>query len=303
MNTIAVILPVYKAHDTIKQTLSSISMQRVVSYSIYLIIDGEEFGSYDYLKAQFDINIMYMENNGGPAVARQYGIDNTSEEFISFIDADDTYISSLALYSQHLEFNENIAMVSSTFAEENKNHTLRLKEKDMIWMHGKMYRRAFIEKYDIRFNKTRANEDVGFNTQCQCYANEKEYIGLSKQITYLWQWRDNSIVRSCNQAYSFNESIKGYVLNKIYAFKRVLKRVELNESIQYLILTGLVTLFEKHLLAKIQLPKQVYKIRKWTKRYYNELYTLLDQAYIDKNEKSLLTTHYKQYLKWKKTLA
>jgi glycosyltransferase involved in cell wall biosynthesis len=301
-NKIAIIIPVYKAHDTIQVTLCSIGMQRVIEYKIYLIIDGEPIGSYDYLKSKFDIEIMYLPQNGGAGVARQHGLDNTQEEFISFIDADDTYISSLALYYQFLPFKDNVGMVATTFAEENKNHTIRLKEKDMIWMHGKMYRRAFIDKYDIRFNKTRANEDVGFNTQCQCYANEDEYIGLSTQITYLWQWRDNSIVRSNNQAYAIKESIKNYVINKVYAIQRVLDKIEMNEHIKYLILTGGITLFDKHQLAKKQSPKQSHYIKKWAKVYHNKLYTLLDTAYITKMEKELLAAQYKNYMKWKKGL-
>src|SRR6056300_1624829 len=93
---IAVIIPVYNAHDTIKNTLLSIGMQRVETYKVYLIVDGEEKGSYDYLLDYIDIDmeITYMDVNAGPGVARQYGIDHSEEEFISFIDADDTYVSS-----------------------------------------------------------------------------------------------------------------------------------------------------------------------------------------------------------------
>ncbi|RLI45074.1 hypothetical protein DRO61_11315 [Candidatus Bathyarchaeota archaeon] len=311
MKKIDVIIPIYKAHDTIKFTLSSIGMQRVVDYQTYLIVDGEEQGSYEYLKEQFDIEIMYMSKNGGPGVARQYGLDNTQVPLISFIDADDTYISSISLYQQQLAFKQKtIAMVSTSFAEEYKDHTLKIKEKDMIWMHGKMYRRAFIDKYDIRFNETRANEDVGFNTQCQCYANKQEDIRLSRNITYLWQWRDDSIVRSNNQSYIYNESIKGYVINKIYAFTRVLDQRDINDDIKYLIITGLMALYEKHLVVKKQLPKKLYLMNKWSKKYYKELYLLVDKVYIQHYESNILkqtelntVIKYDEYIKWKKALA
>ena len=35
--------------------------------------------------------------------------------------------------------------------------------KDLTWLHGKMYKRKFLEKNNIKFNKSRANEDNGFN--------------------------------------------------------------------------------------------------------------------------------------------
>ena len=309
MKNIAVIIPVYKAHDTIKTTLHSIAMQRVSSYNTYLIVDGEPVGEYDYLKDQFDITIFYLSKNAGPGVARQYGIFNTQEPFISFIDADDTYLSSLALYYQHLSFNEKVAMVSCDFAQENKDHTIKLRERDMVWMHGKMYRREFLDKYDIKFNETRANEDVGFNTQCQCYANEDEQIYLSKDVTYLWQWRDDSTVRADNQSYAFNESIDGFVINKIYAFESVLAKREIDDAVKYLIVKGLMGLFKKYMIAMIKYPKRIKHIKKWSKKYYKTLYVLVEQEYLDKAEPTILAQagldkvgHYDEYVKWKEIL-
>ena len=54
----------------------------------------------------------------------------------------------------------------------------------MVWMHGKMYRRSFFSKYNIRFNDSRANEDVGFNTQCQCYNEDEGYILVKTWLIY-----------------------------------------------------------------------------------------------------------------------
>ena len=57
-------MPVYKAHDTIKRTLSSIAMQSHIDFNVYLMVDGEEEGSYDYLHDLFDklidMNIYYL---------------------------------------------------------------------------------------------------------------------------------------------------------------------------------------------------------------------------------------------------
>lgn len=315
-NTVAVIIPVYKAHDTIQNTLHSIAMQRHISYKTYLVVDGEksdhgEQGSYDYLKDFFDVKIYYMPENAGPGVARQYGIDMSTEPYISFIDADDTYLSSLALYYQHKPFKDDkVVIVSCDFLEEKRDFTVRLREKDMVWMHGKMYRRAFLDKYNIRFNETRANEDVGFNTQCQCYANENEQIMLSRDVTYMWQWRDNSTVRTDNNSYAYNESIDGYVTNKVYAFEKVLARQDIDDAIKFFIMKGQVHLFKKYLLAMLQAPKQVNHVKKHARKYYRALYKYIDKDYIDKAEKSIVAStglrepeHYDEYIKFKELLA
>lgn len=286
---IAVIIPVYKAHDTILGTLYSVFMQRLVDYNVYLIVDGEEQGSYDYLHEMFALNIYYLPDNAGPGVARQFGIDNTDEEFISFIDSDDTYLTALSLYYQHKPFEDNIAMVSCNFLEEKEDHTLYLRENDMVWMHGKMYRREFLDKYDIRFNDTRANEDVGFNTQCQCYANKDEQIYISKDLAYLWQWRADSVVRNNDKEYNYNQSIEGYVVNKIYAFKKVIKQQGLTDPVKFFIMRGQAHLFKKYLMVMLKAPKQLRHAKKWARKYYRTLYVkYIDEEYMQQAEPSIV---------------
>ena len=305
MKEVAVIIPAYKCHDTIKRTLHSISMQSLIEFNTYLIVDGEEKGSYDYLKDFFDIEIHYLDKNSGPAVSRQTGIDISQEPFISFIDADDTYLSSLALYYQHKHFTDNIVLVSCDFLEEMKNHELHLRQNDMVWMHGKMYRREFLDKYDIRFNDTRANEDVGFNTQCQCYANKDEQVYLAQDVTYMWQWRDNSTVRTDNASYAYNQSIEGYVKNKVYAFNRVIKRNGDHEDIKFFIMSSMIYIFKKYLASLFKAPKQSKFVMKWAKTYYKAVYKQIDKAYIDKALQTVLAKeglqkpeHLEEFNKW-----
>ena len=153
MKDIAVIIPTYKAHDTILNTLRSIAIQRQVNYKVYLVIDGKEGGEYEYLLEHFkdiDIKILKYQKNGGPGKARQYGIDHSKEPFISFIDADDTYLTALSLFYQQIIFKtrNDCAVVSTIFWQEQINSSIKVHEGDMTWMHGKMYRRAYLDKYD-----------------------------------------------------------------------------------------------------------------------------------------------------------
>ena len=309
MTPIAIIIPVFNAHATIRTTLHSVASQRYVLYHTYLVVDGEPEGSYDYLAGD-NVTIWYLPVNGGPGVARQYGIDHTAEPFISFIDADDTYLTAMSLYYMQRPMTDKIAVVSCNFMEEKADHNLHLRENDMVWMHSKLYRRAFLDRHDIRFNLTRANEDVGFNTQCQCYANADEQIYMSKDLGYLWQWRDDSTVRSDNQSYAYNESIDGYVTNKIYAFERVLSKQAIDDGIRFFIVIAQMYLFRKYLTAMMKAPKQVKHVRDWSRTYYRTLYKLVDAEYLSKAERSIFgisgfTTEeqYAEYGKWLRRLA
>ena len=312
MTSISVIIPVYKAHDTILNTLYSVFLQRHVDYCVYLVVDGEPKGSYDYLHDKFNLNIFYLGENAGPAVARQYGLDHSHEPFISFIDADDTYLSSLSLYYQQkplLDTPTNV-LVSTDFLEEKDDQALHLRTKDMVWMHGKMYRRAFLDKYNIRFNDSRANEDVGFNTQCQCYANEDEQIYLSQDVTYMWQWRSDSTVRNNNSEYAFTSSIEGYVVNKTDAFKKVIDNQGVTDAVQFFIMKSMMHLFKKYLAAMMKAPKQVQHAKKYARKFYRSMYKkYITPEYMDKAEKTAFIVagfkheeEFTEFLKFKKQL-
>ena len=62
MKEIAVIIPVYNVHKTIRRTLFSVAVQLNKSFTVYLSVDGEAEGSYDYLYDSFpdlDMKILY----------------------------------------------------------------------------------------------------------------------------------------------------------------------------------------------------------------------------------------------------
>lgn len=91
---INVIIPAYKAHDTILRCLSSIACQTIIDdVSVVIVNDCCPEGDYSEAVQAFspimDVREIKMQENGGPGLARQYGIDNTDCEFITFVDADD----------------------------------------------------------------------------------------------------------------------------------------------------------------------------------------------------------------------
>jgi glycosyltransferase involved in cell wall biosynthesis len=116
-------------------------------------------------------------------VARQYGLDNTSNGYITFIDADDTFNGAFALKALRngIEVGGGIYQMCVGVFDEvheegipaDQGPILLEHAQDMVWMFGKLYRRSYIDKYNIRFHKTsRANEDNGFNTICRLCSNE-----------------------------------------------------------------------------------------------------------------------------------
>jgi glycosyltransferase involved in cell wall biosynthesis len=231
---IDVIIPAYKAQESIERTIASIAIQSIKNQLKVTIVndcDGKDYKKViERYSDLIDIREIKLDKNGGPGVARQYGIDNTDLPYFTCIDADDTFAGPFALeilYKNLTKDSTNVCCVGG-FLEEHENLQFVPHTGDLIWMFGKLYLRSFIDKYEIRFNETRANEDNGFNTLVRLCADEYEKIMFIQDFVYYWHFKEDSITRVNNYEYSYNQSFPGYTENMIYAIKGAKKKKPFN---------------------------------------------------------------------------
>lgn len=94
---ISVVIPVYNAQDTIISCLESVLNQTYSVSEIVIINDGSTDSSeniiVDFISSN-DIKIIRLINqiNGGPSLARNNGILNSTGNWIAFIDSDDKWL-------------------------------------------------------------------------------------------------------------------------------------------------------------------------------------------------------------------
>lgn len=288
MSKLDVIIPVYKAKETIFQTLSSVAIQSIAKdINVLMVVDADGY-SYDDLYHKFegmfgDFTIYYLAENGGPAVARQFGLDHSSSPYVAFIDADDTFAGAFALeiLMNKLEVDPKIIMVSSVFYEKRKDLSFVKHERDMVWLHGKVYRRSFLDKWGIRFNDTRANEDVGFNTKIKLLENENERILFVDSMTYYWHWNSTGITRVNELSYTYTDSYFGYVDNQIDAIHHALKYLAVNDT--FLVGYALEVLVHGYIyIMRIRYNRPELEPKAWdyARKYYNEVINALDTSVI-----------------------
>lgn len=292
-NKIDIVIPAYNVPDHILfRCLSSIACQNNVQDCVVTIVDDastEE--NYATVAKCFEhimpINILRYETNGGPGVARQYGIDHTENGFITFIDADDTFNGSFALTALSVGLTEAATHVMCVGAfDEIHEHDIPEgsagpmvipHEQDMIWMFGKMYKRSFIDRYNIRFHETsRANEDNGFNTLCRLCSNDYETINFIGAHVYYWHENLSSITRNNDCQYSYGsserDSFYGYVENMIYAVQEAQKRNPYNGFITMWAVSCMLNLYEYYIECVERAPAHAPANLKWCKRYYDAVY-------------------------------
>ena len=217
---IDIIIPAYNAHETINKTIDSILTQTYQDWNITIVNDGGK--PYNINNIDSLTELRYDENKG-PGYARNYGIEHTNCEYIMFIDSDDMLWdeNSLMILNDHMLSSERNVMVVSGIGEQLQNDDVILKVDNSSFTHGKLYKRDYINKYNIRFNNSSCCEDVGFNYICYMLKTSYERFVEINDVTYLWKYNKNSLGRKDVLKWDNCDSFVGYIDNLIYAFNFV----------------------------------------------------------------------------------
>ncbi len=169
--SVSVIVPVYNVYEWLDTCLDSIINQTFTDFEVLLINDGSTDGSFDkcheWGKRDNRIKVI-SKKNGGPSIARNYGIEHAKGKYLVFIDADDwvdsTYLQKL--YDAVTVGNASIAECDVyRFNNEAQEKTYRCCSGSMglkytleehmkygytaIWKC--MIKRSLLIKYNIRF--------------------------------------------------------------------------------------------------------------------------------------------------------
>ena len=229
----------------------------------------------------FKIREIKLEENAGPGVARQFGIDNTENEFFTCIDADDTFAGAIALETMRAGLTEQpiFKCASATFYQlgDDLKHILP-HQNDMVWMFGKLYRRDFIERYKVRFNDTRANEDTGFNTMVRLLCdNPNEQIRYIPEVVYYWHNKKDSITRINDGQYALDQCFCGWTDNMIYAVKHVKKMRPFSGSTTQWTVNVMMQLY--YYWVETYARKPVFAEQNWeyVKKFYHNCYKKIEE--------------------------
>lgn len=191
---ISVIIPVYNTEKYLKKCFSSLFAQSFQDFEIICVDDGSSDGSLRILNeyASRDSRIKVLsQKNAGQSVARNRALSLAMGEFISFVDSDD-YISSdflKSLYEAACENNADISITSYNIIEKGSTMVRydldcsleNLFEKKLPRvLNGmccnKLFRRSFLEKYNIRFPEGIFYEDNLFLIKALFFSDKVIFI-------------------------------------------------------------------------------------------------------------------------------
>ncbi len=201
----SIIVPCYNIENSVKELFEMLSPQNYDNYEVIFVDDCSKDNSFEVMKKMAvqhaNFNVYQPEKNGGPGLARNFGLQYAKGEYIIFCDSDDRFeISVLEKMERFLIKYPDADMLISPHYRLKKNksdtidmynrytHGTRVDRRDVIlgqlapW--AKVYKAEIIKSHKMEFPARRTGEDI-------CFV-----------VTYMTK---------CNVIYKFDVAYYGYV--------------------------------------------------------------------------------------------
>ena len=268
-----IIIPTYKNKEGLRQTLSSINTELLSEITITVIDDCSNMHYNDILEEFPFFTIFYMPQNSGPGMVRQTGIEITHEPYITFIDTNDTFVS-----------NEMQQVMIDTIKQYpdipifSWQHKIgdKISKNTNNRMHGRVYKRSFIEQYNISFcpESSYTNEDIGFNRLCRLIIADKNItIAQSDEAVINYNQDKNSITNRNNHEFFYNQQNMGLALNVMHVIKIAEKDKLSKETISNEVATIMVGLYYGFLCTKYERPEFIQNAWDGAYLFYHECFS------------------------------
>lgn len=88
---VSVVIPSYNRAKTLPRAINSVLTQTVVPREVIVVDDGSTDETYEVVRGYGDQVRYVRQENGGPSIARNRGIEASTESLIGFLDSDDEW--------------------------------------------------------------------------------------------------------------------------------------------------------------------------------------------------------------------
>ncbi|MBM6693099.1 glycosyltransferase [Bifidobacterium pullorum subsp. saeculare] len=218
---ISVIVPIYNSEKWLKQCINSVLKQKKIEFELLLIDDGSTDKSEEICNyfVRNDSRVHYFKKeNGGVSQARNFGIEHSTGDWITFLDSDDYLEENILAEAEEKAVNNPSSMVvwnAAYIANDGKTISPDLYGKNIckeeiaaaliyeaygsfflgyffraVW--GKFFNREIIIKNNIRFDESLyLGEDAKFLLQ---YIHYIDGVSILNKCGYNYRLQSQSAV-------------------------------------------------------------------------------------------------------------
>jgi glycosyltransferase involved in cell wall biosynthesis len=191
---VEVIIPAYNCKETIDRTLDSLVDQINKNFTVLVVDDCSTQDIRSIVENYKNkLNIRYVRNNCnvGCGMSRQRGIDETTADYIAFLDSDDVLLpNAIDTWLHEIENKRPEVLYSRWFAKWG-SRILKGAFYPLHMCHGKVYSVEFLKKYNIAESEAvKCNDDLYLNLQAFDLATN---ISIVNEPTYIYINNKNSV--------------------------------------------------------------------------------------------------------------
>lgn len=208
MAKLDIIIPHYTEPVEIMAPMFGIlKLQRNVKWTdfrVLIVCDGEDIVMPEGFGSDCPFEVKWITvPHGGISAARNAGLDYSQADWVMFCDSDDAFLTTTSLQTYLRYMTDDKVAVFSAFFEESPSrvdgHMMLLWHpgKDYIFVHGRAFRRKWLNDNHIRFNNdVQLHEDAYFIALVKYHLNKNDAVYI-KDPLYLWQCNPQSVTRRC----------------------------------------------------------------------------------------------------------
>jgi teichuronic acid biosynthesis glycosyltransferase TuaG len=193
---VSVIIPMYNSENSIIRALESVNAQSMDDIEIICVDDNSTDKSVELVKkyAKKNTNVILLENseNRGAGYTRQIGIEESSGEYIAFLDSDDVWLNGKLEKQTALMTERDLDFTCTSYTSISTNSNNEL-----------------IVPYKITYRRVLLNNPIG----CSTVIIRKNAIGSIK-FPFIRKRQDWAfwllLLRSGIKCYGLSENLTNY---------------------------------------------------------------------------------------------
>lgn len=273
--TVSIIIPVYKTEQYLQECMDSVFRQDYPYVEVILVDDGSPDRCpelCDRYAEQFEHVHAVHQSNRGLGLSRNAGMEAASGEYFFFLDSDDCLDGEKAISTLVRRAEEKKADIvvgsfrrfhKGTVSHVNFHH---LQEGDdtrtvdfrfkgfymyghLAYNWGKLYRRSFLEKYDLKCRAYPFTQDKAHNMSCYAYRPVYAFV---EESVYRYRVNEESV------SFRYKDNFMPVWVSIASDFQDFLRERKIRN--RYGDLTALHIFFGSFFLAKQELQFQKHGI-------------------------------------------